>query len=184
MLTTLGVLEEPLGNTRLHVARLVASLLYTSSASHAVVAQELCRLNTLNLLLVRKSAALLTIYLCWENITCLIPLWKIQDLFFKYTWNNFLHLQVELCVAAIVRPCAHEMRLQPGLVTQEKVKPHPDAAPEQELNETPTSELSDRSENSAHNLMVTHVSVSAYICEVEGLIYKNGQCGISFRINK
>ncbi|XP_005729934.1 serine/threonine-protein phosphatase 6 regulatory subunit 2 isoform X1 [Pundamilia nyererei] len=130
MLTTLGVLEEPLGNTRLHVARLVASLLYTSSASHAVVAQELCRLNTLNLLL---------------------------DLFFKYTWNNFLHLQVELCVAAIVRPCAHEMRLQPGLVTQEKVKPHPDAAPEQELNETPTSELSDRSENSAHNLMVTHL---------------------------
>uniref|UniRef100_A0A667YMV7 Protein phosphatase 6 regulatory subunit 2 n=1 Tax=Myripristis murdjan TaxID=586833 RepID=A0A667YMV7_9TELE len=72
MLTTLGVLEEPLGNTRLHVARLVASLLYTSSASHAVVAQELCRLNTMDLLL---------------------------DLFFKYTWNNFLHLQVELCVA-------------------------------------------------------------------------------------
>uniref|UniRef100_A0A8C9X912 Protein phosphatase 6 regulatory subunit 2 n=1 Tax=Sander lucioperca TaxID=283035 RepID=A0A8C9X912_SANLU len=85
MLTTLGVLEEPLGNTRLHVARLVASLLYTSSASHAVVAQELCRLNTMDLLL---------------------------DLFFKYTWNNFLHLQVELCVAAILRPCAHEMRLQ------------------------------------------------------------------------
>uniref|UniRef100_A0A8C9XDM0 Protein phosphatase 6 regulatory subunit 2 n=1 Tax=Sander lucioperca TaxID=283035 RepID=A0A8C9XDM0_SANLU len=92
MLTTLGVLEEPLGNTRLHVARLVASLLYTSSASHAVVAQELCRLNTMDLLL---------------------------DLFFKYTWNNFLHLQVELCVAAILRPS------------------------------TP--------ENSAHNLMVTHL---------------------------
>uniref|UniRef100_A0A8C8DRD8 Protein phosphatase 6, regulatory subunit 2b n=1 Tax=Oryzias sinensis TaxID=183150 RepID=A0A8C8DRD8_9TELE len=78
MLTTLGVLEEPLGNTRLHVARLVASLLYTSSASHAVVAQELCRLNTMEVLL---------------------------DLFFKYIWNNFLHLQVELCVAAIIRPC-------------------------------------------------------------------------------
>uniref|UniRef100_A0A7N8XV60 Protein phosphatase 6, regulatory subunit 2b n=1 Tax=Mastacembelus armatus TaxID=205130 RepID=A0A7N8XV60_9TELE len=77
MLTTLGVLEEPLGNTRLHVARLVASLLYTSSASHAVIAQELCGLNTMDLLL---------------------------DLFFKYTWNNFLHLQVELCVAAILRP--------------------------------------------------------------------------------
>uniref|UniRef100_A0AAQ5ZW56 Protein phosphatase 6, regulatory subunit 2b n=1 Tax=Amphiprion ocellaris TaxID=80972 RepID=A0AAQ5ZW56_AMPOC len=92
MLTTLGVLEEPLGNTRLHVARLVASLLYTSSASHAVVAQELCRLNTMDLLL---------------------------DLFFKYTWNNFLHLQVELCVAAILRPST--------------------------------------SENSAHNLMVTHL---------------------------
>lgn len=55
MLTTLGVLEEPLGNTRLHVARLVASLLYTSSASHAVVAQELCRLNTMEVLLVRHA---------------------------------------------------------------------------------------------------------------------------------
>lgn len=58
MLTTLGVLEEPLGNTRLHVARLVASLLYTSSASHAVVAQELCRLNTMDLLLVRWAGML------------------------------------------------------------------------------------------------------------------------------
>uniref|UniRef100_A0A3Q1H9S5 Protein phosphatase 6, regulatory subunit 2b n=1 Tax=Anabas testudineus TaxID=64144 RepID=A0A3Q1H9S5_ANATE len=95
MLTTLGVLEEPLGNTRLHVARLVASLLYTSSASHAVVAQELCRLSTMDLLL---------------------------DLFFKYTWNNFLHLQVELCVAAILRPCT--------------------------ITETPTSEPSVTSENS------------------------------------
>lgn len=55
MLTSLGVLEEPLGNTRLHVARLVASLLYTSSSSHAVVAQELCRLNTMDLLLVSSA---------------------------------------------------------------------------------------------------------------------------------
>ncbi|XP_041794393.1 serine/threonine-protein phosphatase 6 regulatory subunit 2 isoform X2 [Chelmon rostratus] len=129
MLTTLGVLEEPLGNTRLHVARLVASLLYTSSASHAVVAQELCRLNTMDLLL---------------------------DLFFKYTWNNFLHLQVELCVAAILRPCAHEMRLQPGLGAQEKFKPNQDASQEQALTETP-SEPPVTPENSAHNLMVTHL---------------------------
>uniref|UniRef100_A0A8C9X778 Protein phosphatase 6 regulatory subunit 2 n=1 Tax=Sander lucioperca TaxID=283035 RepID=A0A8C9X778_SANLU len=129
MLTTLGVLEEPLGNTRLHVARLVASLLYTSSASHAVVAQELCRLNTMDLLL---------------------------DLFFKYTWNNFLHLQVELCVAAILRPCAHEMRLQPGLGSQENVKPHQDVSQEQALTDTP-SEPSATPENSAHNLMVTHL---------------------------
>ncbi|KAM8750618.1 serine/threonine-protein phosphatase 6 regulatory subunit 2 isoform 1-T2 [Acanthopagrus schlegelii] len=129
MLTTLGVLEEPLGNTRLHVARLVASLLYTSSASHAVVAQELCRLNTMDLLL---------------------------DLFFKYTWNNFLHLQVELCVAAILRPCAHEMRLQPGLGAQEKFKPPQDASQEQAATETP-SEPPVTTENSAHNLMVTHL---------------------------
>uniref|UniRef100_A0A671VPP3 Protein phosphatase 6 regulatory subunit 2 n=1 Tax=Sparus aurata TaxID=8175 RepID=A0A671VPP3_SPAAU len=129
MLTTLGVLEEPLGNTRLHVARLVASLLYTSSASHAVVAQELCRLNTMDLLL---------------------------DLFFKYTWNNFLHLQVELCVAAILRPCAHEMRLQPGMGAQEKFKPPQDASQEQAATETP-SEPPVTTENSAHNLMVTHL---------------------------
>uniref|UniRef100_A0A8C2WPG1 Protein phosphatase 6 regulatory subunit 2 n=1 Tax=Cyclopterus lumpus TaxID=8103 RepID=A0A8C2WPG1_CYCLU len=135
MLTSLGVLEEPLGNTRLHVARLVASLLYTSSASHAVVAQELCRLNTMDLLL---------------------------DLFFKYTWNNFLHLQVELCVAAILRPCAHEMRLQPGLGSQEKSSPHPDPSQDQTLIETP-SEPSATPENSAHNLMVTHVDLKDFI---------------------
>ncbi|XP_013858932.1 serine/threonine-protein phosphatase 6 regulatory subunit 2 isoform X2 [Austrofundulus limnaeus] len=129
MLTTLGVLEEPLGNTRLHVARLVASLLYTSSASHAVVAQELCKLNTLDLLL---------------------------NLFFKYTWNNFLHLQVELCVAAIVRPCVHEMRLQPGFGSQETPKAQ-DASQEENASEAPTLEPSDTSENSAHNLLVTHL---------------------------
>ncbi|KAM3609237.1 uncharacterized protein V6R79_011613 [Siganus canaliculatus] len=129
MLTTLGVLEEPLGNTRLHVARLVASLLYTSSSSHAVVAQELCRLNTMELLL---------------------------NLFFKYTWNNFLHLQVELCVAAILRPCAHEMRLQPGLGAQEKFKPDQDVSQEEAVSETP-AEPPVTTENSAHNLMVTHL---------------------------
>ncbi|XP_069384722.1 serine/threonine-protein phosphatase 6 regulatory subunit 2 isoform X1 [Paralichthys olivaceus] len=130
ILTSLGVLKEPLGNTRLHVARLVASLLYTSSASHAVVAQELCRLNTMDLLL---------------------------DLFFKYTWNNFLHLQVELCVAAILRPCAHEMRLQPGLGSQDKFRLHQDPSQEQAFAETPTPEPSITPENSAHNLMVTHL---------------------------
>ncbi|XP_068595839.1 serine/threonine-protein phosphatase 6 regulatory subunit 2 [Brachionichthys hirsutus] len=129
MLTTLGVLEEPLGNTRLHVARLVASLLYTSSSSHTVVAQELCRLNTMDLLL---------------------------DLFFKYTWNNFLHLQVELCVAAILRPCAHEMRLQPGLGAPETLKPLQDASQEQSLAED-HSESPVTPETAAHNLMVTHL---------------------------
>lgn len=136
MLTSLGVLEEPLGNTRLHVARLVASLLYTSSASHAVVAQELCRLNTMDLLL---------------------------DLFFKYTWNNFLHLQVELCVAAILRPCAHEMRFQPGLVSQEKFNPHQDEEPASA--ETQTSEPAETPENNAHNLMVTHLFQQCHLVQ-------------------
>uniref|UniRef100_A0A8C1D4S9 Protein phosphatase 6, regulatory subunit 2a n=1 Tax=Cyprinus carpio carpio TaxID=630221 RepID=A0A8C1D4S9_CYPCA len=80
ILTTVGVLEQPLGSARLHVARLVASLLQTCDLS---ICQEICRLNTMDLLL---------------------------DLFFKYTWNNFLHLQVELCVASILNHSNHEER--------------------------------------------------------------------------
>ncbi|KAM6215059.1 LOW QUALITY PROTEIN: serine/threonine-protein phosphatase 6 regulatory subunit 2 [Rhynchocyon petersi] len=83
ILTTIGVLEEPLGNARLHGARLVAALLHTNTPS---VNQELCRLNTMDLLL---------------------------DLFFKYTWNNFLHFQVELCVAAILSHAAREEKAEP-----------------------------------------------------------------------
>ncbi|XP_051547063.1 serine/threonine-protein phosphatase 6 regulatory subunit 2-like [Myxocyprinus asiaticus] len=85
ILTTLGVLEQPLGNARLHVARLVASLLQTCDLS---ICQEICRLNTMDLLL---------------------------DLFFKYTWNNFLHLQVELCVVSILNHSAHADFQNPGL---------------------------------------------------------------------
>lgn len=72
ILTTVGVLEQPLGNARLHVARLVASLLQTNCSS---VCQELSRLDTINVLL---------------------------DLFFTFIWNNFLQHQVELCVASIL----------------------------------------------------------------------------------
>uniref|UniRef100_A0A671Y381 Protein phosphatase 6, regulatory subunit 2a n=1 Tax=Sparus aurata TaxID=8175 RepID=A0A671Y381_SPAAU len=85
ILTTVGVLEQPLGNARLHVARLVAALLQTNSPS---ICQELCSLSTINLLL---------------------------DLFFKYSWNNFLHFQVELCVAAILNHPSSEERPSPGL---------------------------------------------------------------------
>lgn len=171
MLTTLGVLEEPLGNTRLHVARLVASLLYTSSASHAVVAQELCRLNTMDLLLVRWPKTQNLLAISKNNVeNARIDKWSIgkpmllflQDLFFKYTWNNFLHLQVELCVAAILRPCAHEMRLQPGLGSQDKFKQHQDESQDQAVIETPPLEPSLSPDNSAHNLMVTHVGV--FVC--------------------
>uniref|UniRef100_A0A8C4IPL3 Protein phosphatase 6 regulatory subunit 2 n=1 Tax=Dicentrarchus labrax TaxID=13489 RepID=A0A8C4IPL3_DICLA len=80
ILTTVGVLEQPLGNARLHVARLVAALLQTSAPS---ICQELCNLSTMDLLL---------------------------DLFFKYSWNNFLHFQVELCVAAILNHPSSEER--------------------------------------------------------------------------
>uniref|UniRef100_A0A8C7ADE3 Protein phosphatase 6 regulatory subunit 2 n=1 Tax=Neovison vison TaxID=452646 RepID=A0A8C7ADE3_NEOVI len=80
ILTTIGVLEEPLGNARLHGARLMAALLHTNTPG---INRELCRLDTMGLLL---------------------------DLFFKYTWNNFLHFQVELCIAAILSHAAREDR--------------------------------------------------------------------------
>ncbi|AWP00970.1 putative serine/threonine-protein phosphatase 6 regulatory subunit 2-like [Scophthalmus maximus] len=85
ILTTVGVLEQPLGNARLHVARLVAALLQTNAPS---MCQELCNLGTMDLLL---------------------------DLFFKYSWNNFLHFQVELSVAAILNHPSSEERPCPGL---------------------------------------------------------------------
>ncbi|XP_040269475.1 serine/threonine-protein phosphatase 6 regulatory subunit 2 isoform X3 [Bufo bufo] len=72
ILTTIGILEEPLGNARLHTARLIAALLQANTSG---INQELCRLRTMDLLL---------------------------DLFFRYTWNNFLHIQVEMCIAAIL----------------------------------------------------------------------------------
>ena len=80
ILTTIGVLEEPLGKARLHGARLVAALLHTDMPS---INQELCWLNAMSLLL---------------------------DLFVKYSWNNFLHFQVELCMAAILSHAAREDR--------------------------------------------------------------------------
>uniref|UniRef100_A0A8C2HDJ5 Protein phosphatase 6, regulatory subunit 2a n=1 Tax=Cyprinus carpio TaxID=7962 RepID=A0A8C2HDJ5_CYPCA len=98
ILTTVGVLEQPLGSARLHVARLVASLLQTCDLS---ICQEICRLNTMDLLLVNHLLGDL-------------------DLFFKYSWNNFLHLQVELCVASILNHSAHADLQNPGLQNHEE----------------------------------------------------------------
>ncbi|XP_077025399.1 serine/threonine-protein phosphatase 6 regulatory subunit 2 isoform X2 [Tamandua tetradactyla] len=104
ILTTIGMLEEPLGNARLHGARLMAALLHTNTPS---INQELCRLSTMDLLL---------------------------DLFFKYTWNNFLHFQVELCIAAILSHAAREERAEvseaesreePPLENKDKKTPQP-----------------------------------------------------------
>ncbi|XP_027488741.1 serine/threonine-protein phosphatase 6 regulatory subunit 2-like [Corapipo altera] len=53
ILTTIGVLEEPLGNARLHGSRLIAALLHTNTPS---INQELCRLSTMDLLLVSIPA--------------------------------------------------------------------------------------------------------------------------------
>ncbi|KAF7245367.1 Serine/threonine-protein phosphatase 6 regulatory subunit 3 [Varanus komodoensis] len=72
MKTTWGVLDPPVGNTRLNVIRLISSLLQTNTNS---VNLELIELNSIGVIL---------------------------DMFFKYTWNNFLHTQVEICIALIL----------------------------------------------------------------------------------
>nr|XP_020468333.1 serine/threonine-protein phosphatase 6 regulatory subunit 3 isoform X3 [Monopterus albus] len=72
MKTTWGVLDPPVGNTRLNVVRLVASLLQSNTHSINI---ELISLNTLGVIL---------------------------DMYFRYIWNNFLHIQVEICTAMIL----------------------------------------------------------------------------------
>ncbi|XP_061533155.1 serine/threonine-protein phosphatase 6 regulatory subunit 3 isoform X2 [Phycodurus eques] len=72
MRTTWGVLDPPVGNTRLHVVRLVVSLLQTNNPC---ISKELIHRNTLGVIL---------------------------DMYFRYIWNNFLHIQVEICTAVIL----------------------------------------------------------------------------------
>lgn len=70
--TTIGLLDCPLGNTRLHVAKLLSALLSTENLK---IHESLANLGTFQTLL---------------------------DLFFKYTWNNFLHTQVQQCLALAI----------------------------------------------------------------------------------
>ncbi|XP_034947653.1 serine/threonine-protein phosphatase 6 regulatory subunit 3 [Chelonus insularis] len=70
--TTVGLLESPLGNTRLHIAKLFTALLSTENIK---VFQRMSELETFQTLL---------------------------DLFFKYSWNNFLHTQVDQCLALVI----------------------------------------------------------------------------------
>ncbi|XP_075230197.1 phosphatase 6 regulatory subunit 1-like protein fmt isoform X2 [Lycorma delicatula] len=66
---TSGAVDPPLGNTRLHVAKLLSALVATHNPD---VNSKLSELGTIGVLL---------------------------DLFFTYSWNNFLHTQVEKCLA-------------------------------------------------------------------------------------
>ncbi|XP_076986855.1 serine/threonine-protein phosphatase 6 regulatory subunit 1 isoform X3 [Tamandua tetradactyla] len=70
--TTWGHLAPPLGSTRLHVVKLLASAL---SASDSALTQELLTLDVPN---------------------------TVLDLFFHYVFNNFLHAQVEMFVSAML----------------------------------------------------------------------------------
>ncbi|NXX32366.1 PP6R2 phosphatase, partial [Nicator chloris] len=129
ILTTLGVLEEPLGNARLHGARLIAALLHTNTPS---INQELCRLGTMDLLL---------------------------DLFFKYTWNNFLHFQVELSIAAILSHSVHEGKPSPGEPGSKEEAVSGSAALERPEHPEPSepSEPSEPPATATENVMVTHL---------------------------
>ncbi|CAG5927250.1 serine/threonine-protein phosphatase 6 regulatory subunit 2a [Menidia menidia] len=125
ILTTVGVLEQPLGNARLHVARLVAALLQTSAPS---ICQELSNLATMDLLL---------------------------DLFFKYSWNNFLHFQVELCVAAILNhPSSSEERPSLGLQTQDG---NPSASNSEVQGEEAEAGRASDPQTSIHDALVAHL---------------------------
>lgn len=72
-----------------------------------------------------------------------------QDLFFKYTWNNFLHFQVELCIAAILSHSVYEGKSTTNdLENKEEV-----------LNGNVTTENLKTPDHSPENVMVTHVSL-------------------------
>jgi len=70
--TTCGVLDPPLGKTRLALTRLISTLLATN---HPPVNKAVAEANIATILL---------------------------DLFFKYSLNNFLHAQVESCLRSII----------------------------------------------------------------------------------
>uniref|UniRef100_A0A8C4IL97 Protein phosphatase 6 regulatory subunit 2 n=1 Tax=Dicentrarchus labrax TaxID=13489 RepID=A0A8C4IL97_DICLA len=143
ILTTVGVLEQPLGNARLHVARLVAALLQTSAPS---ICQELCNLSTMDLLLV----------VCLNFHTFLEGCVFLIDLFFKYSWNNFLHFQVELCVAAILNHPSSEERPSPGLQNHDGKPAASNPEGEGEVEVVETGRTSDP-QTSIHNALVAHL---------------------------
>lgn len=72
VMTTCGLLDPPLGKTRLAIARLISALLATN---HPPVNKAVAEANIATILL---------------------------DLFFKYSLNNFLHAQVESCLRSIL----------------------------------------------------------------------------------
>ncbi|KAF5289942.1 hypothetical protein FQR65_LT11689 [Abscondita terminalis] len=71
--TMLGVLDPPLGNTRLQVTKLIATLISTNNKEFL---KELISLGTIQVLL---------------------------DLFFAFPWNNFLHTQVQSCLVSALK---------------------------------------------------------------------------------
>ncbi|KAJ8945940.1 hypothetical protein NQ318_016768 [Aromia moschata] len=73
IMTTVGTINLPLGNTRLQVTKLLATVI---SSNNEELLNELESIGTFPVLL---------------------------DLFFKYPWNNFLHTQVENCLISALK---------------------------------------------------------------------------------
>ncbi|KAK6627785.1 hypothetical protein RUM44_010264 [Polyplax serrata] len=95
--TTVAVLDPPLGAVRVEVAKLLSVLV---ARDNVEINKELAELGTLNVLL---------------------------DLFFKYTWNNFLHTQVQKCLiyAFSLYPTSDDVEIQRnGLVAHILSKCH------------------------------------------------------------
>ncbi|XP_063798894.1 serine/threonine-protein phosphatase 6 regulatory subunit 1 isoform X2 [Pseudophryne corroboree] len=90
--TTWGVLDPPLGNTRLHVVKLLASAINTNNIA---LNQELIDLDSINTML---------------------------NLYFKYMYNNFLHSQVEVCINTVLNSTsveeANESDLQENMLVK------------------------------------------------------------------
>ncbi|KAM9299406.1 serine/threonine-protein phosphatase 6 regulatory subunit 1 [Gastrophryne carolinensis] len=90
--TTWGVLDPPLGNTRLHVVKLLAS---TINANNGVLNQELIKLDSINTML---------------------------NLYFRYMYNNFLHSQVEVCITTVLNSTPIEETNESDVQDNELVK--------------------------------------------------------------
>uniref|UniRef100_A0A6Q2WV08 Protein phosphatase 6, regulatory subunit 2a n=1 Tax=Esox lucius TaxID=8010 RepID=A0A6Q2WV08_ESOLU len=78
------------------------------------------------------------------------------DLFFKYSWNNFLHFQVELCVASILNHSVPEERPAPSLQNHKEEKP-PDNQGEVDGEAVEQAKASNTEETSLHNTLVAHL---------------------------
>ncbi|XP_043921912.1 serine/threonine-protein phosphatase 6 regulatory subunit 3 [Protopterus annectens] len=72
MKTTFGILDPPVGSARINIIKLLSCLLQLSSRSINLKLIELDMPGT------------------------------VLDMYFHYLWNNFLHTQVEICIALIL----------------------------------------------------------------------------------
>uniref|UniRef100_A0A674EA38 Protein phosphatase 6, regulatory subunit 2a n=1 Tax=Salmo trutta TaxID=8032 RepID=A0A674EA38_SALTR len=149
ILTTVGLLEEPLGNARLHL--LVCLHRRVSSTCHYLLLYRIHSfVHPLELSFIHFLSFLSF------TLTFLLSL----DLFFKYSWNNFLHFQVELCVASILNHSVPEERPIPGLQNHEEEKTP--AGPENqgeaggEAGE-PAKSSDPVEETTLHNTLVAHL---------------------------